>query len=169
VNNPHQGLTDAQARYYDDLARLRGQRGKLLELLIDEEWHPNYQCAEVGGLSFNDSIFAFRKEGWVIESRPRRGGVWEFRLTGKGDLPEGHKPMSRPQVVVAGHYMHVITDKLGTSTAAQIRTALPEWMQTDARPLNDEAAEEIDQTHRQDTNGGAAKSTEITARIVRRT
>jgi hypothetical protein len=144
VDDTNTGLTLAQALYYEDLARLRGQRGKLLELLTDEQWHPNYECAEVGGLSFNDSIFAFRQEGWIIESRPKRGGVWEFRLTGKGDPPEGHKPMSRPQAVVAGHYMHVIEKSLGVPTATEIREALPDWMQTDARPFAERAAEEVD-------------------------
>ena len=130
-------LTEAQALYYQDLARLRGQRGKLLELLIDGEWHPNHECARVGGLSFNDSIFAFRKEGWLIESRPIGHGVWEFRLTGKGDPPTGHKPMSRPQQVVAAHYMHVITQALGFQAARTIRRDLPEWMRTEPRQLTD--------------------------------
>ena len=56
-------LTEAQMGYYDDLARLRGKRGDLLELLFDGKHHPNYQLAEVGGLSFNCSIAALRREG----------------------------------------------------------------------------------------------------------
>lgn len=131
------GLTDAQIIYYQDLSRLRGQRGKLLELLIDGEWHPNYQLAEIGGLSFNDSIYAFRKEGWAIESRPVGRGVWEFRLTGKTDPPTGHKPMSRPQVVVAAHYMHVITETLGAAAANKITNALPDWMRAEPRAARD--------------------------------
>ena len=89
-------LTDAKARYYDDLKRLRGRRGLLLDLLMDGKWHPNWECASVGGLSFNDSFYAFRREGWLIESRPKRGGRWEFRLHGKAEPLQGHKPMSRP-------------------------------------------------------------------------
>ena len=101
-------LTEAQARYYDDLKRLRGQRGRLLELLLDGDWHSNHQCASVGGLSFNDSIFAFRQEGWRIESRHVRGGRWEFRLTGKAAPPDGHKPMTHPQRLVATAYTSAI-------------------------------------------------------------
>ena len=126
-------LSEAQAFYYADLARLRGRRGALLELLLDGCWHPNHECAEVGGLSFNDSILAFRKEGWLIESRHVQRGRWEFRLVGKGEPPAGHKPMSRPQALVAQHYMHVITTKLGAHTAARIREALPGWMQANPR------------------------------------
>jgi hypothetical protein len=128
-------LTEAQARYYEDLSRLRGQRGKLMELLLDGKWHPNYECAEAGGLSFNDSIFAFRQEGWIIESRYEKGGVWEFRLVGKGEPRTGHKPMSRPQRVVAGHYMHAITESFGEDAASEIRAALPTWMRSDAKYL----------------------------------
>jgi hypothetical protein len=131
----YQHLTEAQARYYEDLNRLRGQRGKLMELLLDGKWHPNYECAQEGGLSFNDSIFAFRQEGWIIESRYKKGGVWEFKLVGKGERREGHRPMSRPQAVVAGHYMHVISEHLGHEAAESVREALPAWMQSDAKSL----------------------------------
>ena len=126
-------LTEAQARYYEDLARLRGRRGELLELLLDERWHPNHECAEIGGLSFNDSIFALRKEGWIIESRFVKKGLWEFRLVGKGEPPTGHKQMSRPQHLVAAHYMWLIANKLGFSQATEIRTLLPEWMRAEPR------------------------------------
>jgi len=135
-------LSEAQLRYYDDLSRLRGRRGFLMELLLDGEWHPNHELAEIGGLSFNDSIFAFRKEGWVIESRHRKGGTWEFRLTGKSDPPTGHKTLSRPQAVVAGHYMHVINKALGWRAARQVHALLPEWMQAEAREWTDESVED---------------------------
>jgi hypothetical protein len=125
------GLTEAQVLYYEDLSRLRGQRGRLMELLLDGAWHPNYECAEVGGLSFNDSIFASRKEGWIIESRKAAGGIWEFRLTGKGDPPQGHKAMSRPQRLVAAHYLHTIRRTLDGAAMRKVRAAVPEWMRTD--------------------------------------
>ena len=104
-------LTEAQVLYYDDLARLRGKRGDLLELLFDGLWHPNYDCAKVGGLSFNCSIAALRREGWLIESRPKGHGVWEYRLTGKGDPPS--PKMSRPQAVISDHYASAIHRTLG--------------------------------------------------------
>jgi hypothetical protein len=132
--------SEAQLRYYDDLTRLRGRRGLLMELLLDGLWHPNHELAQVAGLSFNDSIFALRREGWQIESRHKKGGTWEFRLIGKADRPTGHKAMSRPQAVVAGHYMHVITETLGPSAATQIDITLPHWMR--AEPKAVESADE---------------------------
>ena len=128
-------LTEAEARYYHDLTRLRGRRGLLLALLVDEQWHPNHELAAVAGLSYNDSIHSFRKEGWIIESRPARGGVWEYRLGGKADPPTGHKPMSRPQKVVAGHYMHVISERLGHLAAQQVSRGMPEWLRYHANPI----------------------------------
>jgi hypothetical protein len=128
-------LTEAQALYYDDLKRLRGQRGALLELLLDGAWHANHECARVGGLSFNDSIFAFRQEGWIIESRHVRKGLWKFRLLGKAEPPVGHKPMTRPQRAVAGHVMYVIEKELGDAAVVTVQAALPKWMRTEARAL----------------------------------
>jgi hypothetical protein len=121
-------LTEAQALYYDDLKRLRGQRGRLLELLLDGEWHPNHKCASIGGLSFNDSIFAFRQEGWQIESRHVRGGHWEFRLIGKAAPADDHKPMTRPQRLVATTYMTAIQETLGSEAAASVNLLIPDWL-----------------------------------------
>jgi hypothetical protein len=128
MNEPVRTLTEAQARYYDDLKRLRGRRGALLDLLLDGQWHPNHECADIGGLSFNDSIYALRKEGWQIESRSIRGGLWEFRLLGKSDPPTGHQPMTRPQRKVAGAYAHAIRERLGADAYLDVLTALPDWM-----------------------------------------
>lgn len=133
-------LTEAQHLYYQDLSRLRGQRGKLMELLLDGHWHANHELADVGGLSFNDSIFALRGEGWLIESRHKKGGTWEFRLVGKGEPRQGHKEMSRPQRVVAGHYLHLISSILGQKAMRQILAELPEWMRCDPKPV--ESADE---------------------------
>lgn len=121
-------LTEAQALYYDDLKRLRGQRGRLLELLLDGKWHSNHKCAFVGGLSFNDSIFAFRQEGWQIESRHVRGGRWEFRLIGKSAPRDGHKPMTRPQRLIATTYMTAVQQALGAEATEAVLKAIPTWM-----------------------------------------
>ena len=139
-------LSEAQMCYYDDLARLRGKRGDLLELLLDELWHPNYRLAEVGGLSFNCSIAALRREGWLIESRPKSHGVWEYRLVGKGDPPP--PKMSRPQAVISEHYVDAIRRTLGGDALSVVKKELPEWMRTTPRarvygkPRDDTTAEQ---------------------------
>lgn len=127
--------TEAQSLYYDDLKRQRGQRGRLLELLFDGLWHSNHECAEVGGVSYNDSIFALRQVGWVIESRRIKGGVWEFRLAGKADPPVGHKPLTTPQRVVVGHVLHVISETLGDLALVRVSKNLPGWMQCDPKDI----------------------------------
>ena len=121
-------LPEAQVLYYSDLARLRGKRGDLLELLFDEKWHPNYDCAKAGGLSFNCSIAALRREGWLIESRPKGHGVWEYQLVGKGDPPP--PKMSRPQAVISDHYASAIRKTLGRNALSVVTRALPEWIRT---------------------------------------
>jgi hypothetical protein len=128
-------LTEAQAQYYDDLKRLRGQRGRLLELLLDGKWHPNHECASVGGLSFNDSIFCFREEGWQIDSRHVRGGHWEYRLLGKTTPRDTHKPMTRPQRLVATAYMTAIQESCGSEAKQAVLAAVPTWMRPIALPL----------------------------------
>jgi hypothetical protein len=121
-------LLDARIRYYDDLRRLRGRRGLLLALLIDGKWHPNTECASMGGLSFNHSIYAFRREGWLIESRRGEGGVWEFRLHGKRDRLANPKEMSRPQRAVADAYTDAIRTALGPDRVAEVTRLIPGWM-----------------------------------------
>ena len=138
MNEQHVQLTEAQARYYDDLKRLRGQRGRLLELLLDGKWHSNEECASIGGLSFNDSIFAFRQEGWQIESRHVRGGRWEFRLLGKVAPRDGHKPMTRPQRFVATTYITAIQQTLGSEARDAVLKATPAWMHPAPQPREEE-------------------------------
>jgi hypothetical protein len=125
MNEPLVHLTEAQARYYNDLKRLRGKRGLLLELLLDGKWHDIHECASAGGLSFNDSIFAFRQEGWLIESRHVRGGDWQFRLVGEAAPRDGHKPMTRPQRVVALAYLTAIEETLGPEAKDAVLEATP--------------------------------------------
>ena len=120
-------LWEAQARYYEDLNRQRGQKGLLLELLLDGKWHENRECASVGGLSFNDSLFSLRQEGWLIESRHVRRGTWELRLLGKAEPREGHKPLTRPQRVVANAYADAVCSTLGHEAFDQMVSQVPEW------------------------------------------
>jgi hypothetical protein len=43
--------------------------------------------------------------------------------------------MTRPQAVVAGHYMHVVTELFGNDAALAVWDAVPEWMQAPARAI----------------------------------
>lgn len=124
-------LLEARTRYYEDLRRLRGRRGLLLDLLIDGEWHSNTECAAIGGLSFNHSIYVFRREGWRIESQRKEGGAWEFRLLGKAVPPRSRKHMSRPQRAVAGAYTKAIRSGFGPDRVAEITRLVPDWMRLD--------------------------------------
>jgi hypothetical protein len=129
VEDDSKHLTEAQALYYRDLARLRGQRGALMELLIDGQWHPNHECSEVGGLSFQCSIYAFRREGWIIESRWKLAGLWEYRLTGRGEPPP--QKMSRAQRTIAQRYSRAIKDAAGSEVLAAVSQRLPTWVQVE--------------------------------------
>jgi hypothetical protein len=124
-------LTEAQMRYYEDLKRLRGKRGQLLDLLLDNKWHDNDELAAVGGISFQSAIYAFRQEGWVIESAPVCGGTWKYRLTGKQGPRTEHAPMTRPQRLVAGEYAAAIKEVAGTEAALEVIASLPRWMQVE--------------------------------------
>ena len=122
-------LSETQTLYYQDLSRLRGKRGQLLELLLDDRWHPTAELAEVAGLTYSSSISALRREGWRIVARPASHGVWEYRLHGKGTPPSPR--LSRPQQVIASHYTHAIQTRLGGEALCAIRDTLPQWMYAD--------------------------------------
>src|SRR5215216_5769692 len=97
---PRDSLTEAQRQYHSDRPRLRTRKEALLHLLHDGDWHPNYELVKTGGLSFNSYLYQLRNEGWRIESRRVRGGVWEQRLVGRGS-PRRRRGLSRPQQQVA--------------------------------------------------------------------
>jgi hypothetical protein len=82
-----QPLTEAKGNYRRDEKRILSRKAAFLDFLLDRKWHPNWRCAEVGGLSFNSYLYQLRQDGWEIESRHVRGGVWEQRLIGKRDTP----------------------------------------------------------------------------------
>jgi hypothetical protein len=121
-------LTEAQALNDDDPKRQDGRRSDLLEFLMDGKWHINHDCAAVGGLSFNDSFLSLRQAGWIIESRRVKGGIWEFRLTGKNEEPSEDRPMTRPQQLIASSYAAAIREQLDDVAAAKVTAALPEWL-----------------------------------------
>jgi hypothetical protein len=75
-------LTEAQENYTSDRVRIRSRKAALLDLLRDRNWHPNYELARVGGLSFNSYLYQLRNAGWDIRSRLRKGGIWEQKFSG---------------------------------------------------------------------------------------
>jgi hypothetical protein len=79
--------------------------------------------------------------------------VWEFRLVGISEKLTEHKPMTRPQKVVASHYMRVITEQLGGDAALTVWEAVPEWMQ--AAPCASESHETPDESPRNSEEQGS--------------
>ena len=140
----HRMLTEAQARYWEDEARQRGKRGELLELLLNGQWHPNYDCAAIT-LCFHSVIYALRREGWLIESRHKHGGTWEYRVVGKTEPPPATQRMSTSQRRIARVYTEAITEQLGEEWLDQLLPWIPEWMRlktttnsaTPAEPLQE--------------------------------
>ena len=126
--NEYRMLSEAQARYWEDEARLRGKRGELLRLLLDGEWYPNHACAAVT-LCFHSVIYALRREGWLIESRHKRGGTWEYRVVGKTEPPPPTQRMSNAQRRIARVYADAIGDHLGDNALKTVLAGIPEWMQ----------------------------------------
>jgi len=125
--NETDGLTEAQKNYQSDRARLRTRKMALLELLQDGKWHPNYELATVGGLSFNSYLYQLRNAGWQIESRRIRGGVWEQRLIGR-DNPRPRPGLSRPQQQVADEFSVAVRKIYGEDGWRRIRYQLSPWI-----------------------------------------
>ena len=123
----HRMLTEAQARYWEDEARQRGKRGQLLELLLDGAWYPNHECADIT-LCFHSVIYALRREGWLIESRHKHGGTWEYRVVGKTEPPPATQRMNSAQRRIAHAYEDAIGDHLGDDALKKVLARIPEWM-----------------------------------------
>jgi hypothetical protein len=126
-STPNDGLTEAQKNYPTDQKRIRTQKAALLDLLQDRKWHPNYQLAEVGGLSFNSYLYHLRLDGWVIESRPVRGGVWEQKLVGRGNPPP-RQELSRPQQRVLDDFALAVQKVYGAQGLERVRGQLSPWL-----------------------------------------
>jgi hypothetical protein len=120
-------LTEAQSLYYSDLSRQRGRRGLLMELLSDGKFHPNFECATVGGVSYQCSLYTFRQKGWVIESRKDKGGVWSYRLAGKDEQIRERK-LNAPQREVAKAYVGAVVKTMGQAASEKMIAALPVWL-----------------------------------------
>jgi hypothetical protein len=121
---PHDGLTEAQKNYDSDRVRIRTRKAALLALLRDRNWHPNYELADVGGLSFNSYLYQLRLAGWEIVSRRIRGGVWEQRLIGRGTVLRSRDGLSGPQQQVADEFTAAVQKVYGREGLNRIRREL---------------------------------------------
>ncbi len=107
-------LTEAQRNYPRDRKRIKTRKAALFALLRDRKWHTNYECQKVAGVSWHCHVYSLRKEGWIIESRPIRGGVWEYRLNAATSAPAQKEPtLSGPQRDVALAFLHAIKNEWG--------------------------------------------------------
>jgi len=121
-------LTAAQLNFDRDRRRIQGRRRALLDLLWDGAWHPNYECAQVGGISFHCSLYTLRREGWEIESRHVNGGVWEYRLTGRSTPRPAPQSLTRPQARVARELLTAIRKSFGDAGAERVGSNLAPWL-----------------------------------------
>jgi hypothetical protein len=126
---PHDdGLTEAQKNYPTDQKRIRTQKAALLDLLQDRKWHPNYQLADVGGLSFNSYLYQLRLDGWIIESRLVRRGVWEQKLIGRGNPRRSRDGLSGPQQRVLEDFALAVRKVYGDEGWNRIIGELSPWL-----------------------------------------
>lgn len=121
-------LTDAQLNFDRDRKRIRGRRRALLDLLWDGGWHPNYECARVGGVSFHCSLYTLRREGWNIESRHAIGGVWEYRLAGRTSPRPSRQSLTRPQLRVARELLLAFRKEYGVAGLERVRVHIAPWL-----------------------------------------
>ena len=138
-------FTQAQQRYPTDKRRIRSRKEALLDFLSDGEWHPNYECARVGGISWHCSVYALRNEGWIIEPRPVKGGVWEYRLSGRGQDRLLALKLSNPQRRVADEFLLGVRKAYGDAGVERLREHLSPWLKDaiqTSEPLSRPAGEE---------------------------
>ena len=108
----------------EERERLRSNRQALRDLLGDGEWHKNWECAQVGGLSFNGSIYALRCKGWIIETRYVRRGEWEYRLTGKGE-PRMKRRLTTKEDRITREYLLAAEELFGDDASERILSLVP--------------------------------------------
>src|SRR5437588_12014862 len=117
-------FTSPDDAFHRDRVRRLTKKQALYDLLSDHEWHANYRCAEVGGVSFQGSIYKLRNEGWRIESRHSRGGIWEYRLTGRAEPGDRSPSLSGPQSKVAHGLLDGVQKVFGKDGVARVVAAL---------------------------------------------
>lgn len=109
----------------EELRRWRSNRAELRDLLSDGEWHKNYELAEAGGLSFHGSLYALRQQGWIIETKYIKRGLWEYRLVAKGE-PRPKPRMSEREARIARLYLLAAEESFGHEATERLRETLPE-------------------------------------------
>jgi hypothetical protein len=129
-NTPDAPLTEAQKNHNSDRARIRSRKAALLGLLRDRTWHPNYELARVGGLSFNSYLYQLRNDGWDIRSRLRRGGIWEQKLVGRTTARRSRAGLSGPQQQVADEFSVSVRKVYGDEGLQRVFRELPPWLST---------------------------------------
>ena len=121
-------LTTAQQGFSKDAGRIKTRKTALYELLADREWHENHECARVGGISFQGSIYSLRNAGCQIEARPQRGGIWEYRLVGH-TAPRATSPsLSAPQRRVLDEVALSIRKVYGNEGYERVRDEFAPWL-----------------------------------------
>jgi hypothetical protein len=132
---PNDGLSEAQKNYPNDQKRVRTQKAALLDLLQDRNWHPNYELARVGGLSFNSYLYQLRLAGWQIKSRHVYGGVWEQRLVGRRDAPSPSRDgLSKPQQRVVDEFALAVQKVYGAQGLERVQDELSPWLRDASSP-----------------------------------
>jgi hypothetical protein len=106
--------------------RIRGRLRKLLDLLWDRGWHTNTECVAHAGHSFGGYLNRLRRHGWLIESRRVRGGLWEYRLTGKG--PPLPPRLSAAQKKTAWMFVGVFGSRVTPTEFDGAVKELPDWL-----------------------------------------
>jgi hypothetical protein len=108
-----------------ELSRWRSNRQALRELLADRQWHKNHELAEEGGLSFHGSLYALRQQGWLIEARYIRRGLWEYRYTGQGE-PRAKRKLTEREARIARLYLAAASAVFGAGAGDKLREKVPD-------------------------------------------
>jgi hypothetical protein len=113
----------------------RSRREALRLLLSDGDWHASYECADVGGVSFQSAIYTFRRSGWKVEARRVHGHLYEYRISGRGRAAPRQTRLSRPQLAVLRDVFLAVCKVYGDEGAERVRASLPPRLHEEARRL----------------------------------
>lgn len=66
----------------EEKRRLDTAKERILELLLDGEWHTNLELSKITH-RFSARLYDLRREGWIIERIHLDRGIWAYRLAGR--------------------------------------------------------------------------------------